>query len=72
MSHTSRTAGTAAILRAQDEGYQAYLNGVAIPECPYDGTQPELRTAWTRGYAASRTDRARANREASSNSLKTD
>lgn len=65
MSQTSKTAETAAILKAQDEGYQAYLNGVPIPECPYHGSSAELRTAWIRGYAASRTDRARANREAS-------
>lgn len=62
MSQTSKTAETAAVLRAQDEGYQAYLNGVTIPECPYDSSTAKLRTAWVRGYAASRTDRARANR----------
>lgn len=64
MSHMSKTTEAAAILRAQDEGYQAYLNGMPIPECPYDASRAELRTAWVRGYAASRTDRARANREA--------
>lgn len=64
MSQTSKTAETALILKAQDEGYQAYLNGVPIPECPYDASSAELRTAWVRGYSASRTDRARANRRA--------
>ena len=66
MSHTSKVTEAAEILRAQDEGYQAYLNGLKIPECPYDASRAELRTAWVRGYAASRTDRARANREVSS------
>lgn len=64
MSHTSKTTEAAAILRAQDEGYRAYLNGLTIPECPYTASSAELRTAWVRGYAASRTDRARANRDA--------
>lgn len=68
MSHTSKATETAAILHAQDEGYQAYLNGQTIPECPYDASSAQLRAAWVRGYAAGRTDRARANREAGSNS----
>lgn len=68
MSPTSKTTTAAAILTAQDEGYMAYLNGVTIPECPYTGETPELRSAWVRGYAASRTDRARANREATDGS----
>lgn len=61
----SQTSETTALLKAQDEGYSAYLNGLAIPDCPYDRSAPELRMAWARGYAASRTDRARANRQAS-------
>lgn len=71
MSHTSKTTQAAAILHAQDEGYQAYLNGLKIPECPYDADHPELRTAWARGYAASRTDRARANRDAANDNSTT-
>lgn len=66
MSPTSKTDTAAAILNAQDQGYQAYLNGVPIPECPFDASTAELRTAWIRGYSASRTDRARANRDAAS------
>lgn len=59
----SQTSETSAILHAQDEGYKAYLDGLGIPDCPYR-SDPQLREAWARGYAASRTDRARANREA--------
>lgn len=65
MSQTSRTADTAAILKAQNQGYQGYLDGLhIIHDCPYDRHAPELREGWVRGYAASRTDRARANRKA--------
>lgn len=61
----SRTSETTEILQAQDEGYRAYLEGAAIPDCPYDSSTPQQRIAWVRGYSASRTDRARANRAAS-------
>lgn len=65
MSHTSKTATTAAILKAQDQGYQGYLDGLhIIHDCPYDRHALELRQGWVRGYAASRTDRARANSSA--------
>lgn len=60
----SRLSNAPAILQAQTEGYSAYLNGLRIPDCPYDANQPDLRSAWVRGYAASRTDRAHANRNA--------
>lgn len=61
----SRLSNMPAILQAQTEGYSAYLNGERIPDCPYDAHHPELRSAWVRGYAASRTDRTQANRQAS-------
>ena len=64
----SQTSEAAAILKAQEAGYRAYLDGLHIRECPHGmGTDEEQRLgqAWTRGYAASRTDRARENRKAS-------
>lgn len=64
MSQTSRTA---AILKAQRAGYQAYLDGLHIRDCPHGlktDEEQELSQAWTRGYAASRTDRARENQKA--------
>lgn len=66
MSPVSRTV---ALLQTQDEGYRAYLDGLQIPECPHTGASAdavEHRTAWVRGYAAARTDRARANQAAAS------
>lgn len=63
----SRTSEAAAILKAQDAGYRAYLNGEHIRDCPHGLNSPEgqeLSEAWIRGYAASRTDRARENRKA--------
>lgn len=60
----SRSSSAVQILKAQSEGYSAYLNGLSIPDCPY--TEPELHSAWVRGYAASRTDRAHANRDSTS------
>jgi len=60
----SQTSKTVAILNAQSAGYSAYLNGKHIPDCPYTSDQPELQHAWARGYAMSRTDRARANTNA--------
>lgn len=61
----SRLSNAPAILQAQSEGYSAYLNGLRIPDCPYGANDADLRSAWVRGYAASRTDRAHANRTAS-------
>ncbi|MGJ9374355.1 ribosome modulation factor [Nesterenkonia sp. CF4.4] len=64
----SRTSETAAILKAQEAGYRAYLDGLHVRECPHgmDTAEEELLGhAWLRGYAASRTDRARENRKAS-------
>lgn len=61
MSHMSKQE----TLATQQEGYRAYLAGLAPTENPYPlDTEPERKTAWFRGYAASKTDRARANREA--------
>lgn len=63
----SRTSETAAILKAQDAGYRAYLDGLHIRDCPHsmDTAEEQQRgQAWTRGYAASRTDRARENSKA--------
>lgn len=61
MSHTSNTAHT---LKIQQEGYNAFLQGIHPRDCPYKNDSPENKQnqeAWIRGYAASRTDRARAN-----------
>ncbi|MGP5022528.1 Rmf/CrpP family protein [Glutamicibacter arilaitensis] len=65
MSHTS--ISPAETLKIQQEGYAAYLQGIHIRNCPHPRDTPEnteRQTAWFRGYAASRTDRARANRNA--------
>lgn len=55
----------AEILKYQQEGYRAYLNGTNPNACPY-GLQTDeeaaKQDAWFRGFAASKTDRARANR----------
>lgn len=64
----SRTSGNVLILQTQNEGYKAYLDGLHPRDCPYGSDTEENQTkqkAWFRGYAASRTDRARANRAAS-------
>lgn len=64
MSHTSDNAQ---ILKTQQEGYEAFLKGVHPRDCPHKSDSPENKTkqeAWIRGYAASRTDRARANKQA--------
>lgn len=63
----SRTAGSVLIFQAQTEGYQAYLEGKHPRDNPYESGSEDSETkqkAWFRGYAASRTDRARANRAA--------
>lgn len=60
MSRMSDTTGT---LKTQQEGYQAYLDGLHVRDCPYLDNQ-ELREAWSRGYVAARTDRARENQKA--------
>lgn len=70
-STMSRTSEAAAILKAQDAGYRAYLNGEHIRDCPHGlktADEQKLSQAWVRGYAASRTDRARENRAAQSGS----
>lgn len=62
MSHTSNIAHT---LKIQQEGYEAFLQGIHPRDCPYYSDTPENeknQEAWFRGYAASRTDRARANK----------
>lgn len=59
----------AEILKYQQEGYRAYLNGSNPNACPYSLQTEEEATkqdAWFRGFAASKTDRARANRAANS------
>lgn len=64
MSHTS--ISPTEILKIQQEGYNAYLQGIHIRDCPYSqdtSENTEKQQAWFRGYAASRTDRARANRK---------
>lgn len=65
MSHAS--ISPAETLKIQQDGYNAYLQGIHIRDCPYPrDTEENLarQTAWFRGYAESRTDRARANRNA--------
>jgi ribosome modulation factor len=55
----------AEILKYQQEGYRAYLKGSTPKACPYSlQTEEEAakQDAWFRGFAASKTDRARANR----------
>ena len=62
----SRTLSNAEILQCQQEGYNAYLEGQQPTACPYKLGTPEgeaMGDAWYRGYAASKTDRARANRD---------
>ena len=72
MSHTlSRTE----ILQCQQEGYRAYIEGKQPTACPYKLSTPEgeaMGDAWFRGYAASKTDRARANRAAETPSTNTE
>lgn len=63
----SPTLSKAEILRCQQEGYNAYLEGKQPTACPYKLGSPKgeaMGDAWFRGYAASKTDRARANRSA--------
>lgn len=55
------------ILQCQQEGYNAYIEGKQPTACPYKLGTPEgeaMGDAWFRGYAASKTDRARANNQA--------
>lgn len=59
--------GNTETLKIQQEGYTAYLQGLQPKDNPYPRDTPEnteRQTAWFRGYAASKTDRARANRKA--------
>lgn len=63
----SRTLSNTEILQCQQEGYNAYLEGREPTACPYKlGTLEgeAMGDAWFRGYAASQTDRSRANRAA--------
>lgn len=56
-------------MKIQHEGYAAFLAGKTPKECPYGRATAEdvlRQEAWLRGYAASRTDRARKNKEADS------
>lgn len=69
-SKMSPTLDRPEVLKIQQEGYRAYLNGQHPKECPYPRQTPEdveRQEAWFRGFAASRTDRARANRATESN-----
>ena len=55
------------VLEIQRAGYRAYLAGESPKDNPYKRESEESiqrQEAWFRGYAASKTDRARANREA--------
>lgn len=55
------------VLEIQRAGYRAYLAGEPFTQNPYKRESEESiqrQEAWFRGYAASKTDRARANREA--------
>ena len=55
------------VLEIQRAGYRAYLAGESPKDNPYKRESDEnivRQGAWFRGFAASKTDRARANREA--------
>lgn len=55
------------VLEIQRAGYRAYLSGQSPKDNPYKRETDESvqrQEAWFRGYAASRTDRARSNRNA--------
>lgn len=57
----------AEVLEIQRAGYRAYLAGQSAKDNPHKRESAESiqrQEAWFRGYAASKTDRARANREA--------
>lgn len=63
------------ILQCQQEGYNAYLESKQPTACPYKLGTPEgeaMGDAWFRGYAAAKTDRARANRAAATPEATTD
>lgn len=63
----SPTLSKSEIVTTQQEGYRAYLAGMKPTSNPYprdSALDLERQGAWFRGYAASRTDRARANRVA--------
>lgn len=56
------------VLEIQRAGYRAYLSGQSPRDNPHKRESAESiqrQEAWFRGYAASRTDRARANRQTS-------
>lgn len=55
------------VLATQRAGYRAYLAGQSPKDNPYtreSADSVQRQEAWFRGYAASKTDRARANKEA--------
>lgn len=55
------------VLEIQRAGYRAYLSGQSPKDNPYKRESAESiqrQEAWFRGYAASKTDRARANTQA--------
>lgn len=55
------------VLEIQRVGYRAYLAGQSPKDNPHKRESEEStqrQEAWFRGYAASKTDRARANRQA--------
>lgn len=61
----SHTFSRAEIIQCQQEGYRAYLEGKQPTACLYKLGTPEgeaVGDSWFRGYAASKTDRARVNR----------
>lgn len=64
---TESLIGRNETMEIQRAGYRAYLAGESFRANPYtreSAESLERQTAWFRGYAASRTDRARANRAA--------
>ena len=66
---TESLIGRNETMEIQRTGYRAYLAGQSPKENPYtreSAESLERQTAWFRGYAMSKTDRARANRAAAS------
>ncbi|MBG6184727.1 ribosome modulation factor [Arthrobacter sp. CAN_A214] len=64
---TESLIGRNETMEIQRTGYRAYLAGLSPTQNPYkreSAESIERQIAWFRGYAASRTDRARANRQA--------
>jgi hypothetical protein len=64
---TQSLIGRNETMEIQRTGYRAYLAGQPFTTNPYtreSAESIERQTAWFRGYAMSKTDRARANRAA--------